>query len=373
MYDHRDEKFQMKQSLFICLCVSTFLALQFRESNAQCRDRVNSCDRAAAYCNLPRLANTLRPNPQPSNPEPTPSYVLWYFAFRFRGEPARMILNYAGIPFTDKRFNNDEFQATIKPTLPNGQVPLLQVNDKNLTQSNAIYRFLGRKYGLMGQTELETAYLDQVAELFRELIDITIPFIQLTIGSRTDLNKADEYKKFIPAINKYCKQLEGYLDAVPSGFFGRQVSWVDFYAADFILTLTNFAKDEVAKYPKVLAHQQKNFLRIASSKMRPSVLVICSLVIVFVAFAPNANADLMNEVRELDIFKLRESPGGCPTPGIGGRCPEANPIYFFKCCGYKNESCCFRLQDWLTVLFGVLIILILLAIIINLIRCIFCF
>jgi hypothetical protein len=53
--------------------------------------------------------------------------------------------------------------------------------------------------------------------------------------------------------------LEDLLSNSPSGFFGRQPSWVDFYVTDSILTMQNFAKDEVAKYPKLLAHQQKVF------------------------------------------------------------------------------------------------------------------
>lgn len=49
------------------------------------------------------------------------------------------------------------------------------------------------------------------------------------------------------------------LDQSPSGYFGRQISWVDFYVADSMLTMSNFAKAEVDKYPKILAHQQKVF------------------------------------------------------------------------------------------------------------------
>jgi hypothetical protein len=91
---------------------------------------------------------------------PTPKYVLHYFDFRFRGEPARMIFNFAGVPFTDNRIKPQDFPAVknskfcwylfdflIFTAFPNGQVPLLQIDDKNLSQSNSIYRYLGKKYG----------------------------------------------------------------------------------------------------------------------------------------------------------------------------------------------------------------------------------
>lgn len=71
-----------------------------------------------------------------------------------------MIFNYAGVPFTDNRIapqtfpsiKNSKFQLryfnkSLFKAFPNGQVPLLQIDGKNLTQSNAIYRYLGRKYG----------------------------------------------------------------------------------------------------------------------------------------------------------------------------------------------------------------------------------
>jgi hypothetical protein len=51
--------------------------------------------------------------------------------------------------------------------------------------------------------------------------------------------------------------MEALLDASGSGFFGRTVSWVDFYVTDSILTMNNYAATTVAKYPKLLAHQKK--------------------------------------------------------------------------------------------------------------------
>ncbi|KAI6219974.1 Protein F52A8 [Aphelenchoides besseyi] len=104
--------------------------------------------------------------------------------------------------------------------------------------------------------------------------------------------------------------------------------------------------------------------------MRSSRLLIGLLVVSVVALV---QADFIEELKDLDVLKFRESPRGCPVSGIGGQCPASNPVFYFKCCGDMNASCCFRLQDWLTVLVGIVIALMVIAIIINLIRCICCF
>lgn len=65
---------------------------------------------------------------------------------------------------------------------PNGQVPVLSIDNRQLSQSNAIYRYLARKFGLLGKSDMEMAYLDQISELFREMIDATTPYVQVKIG-----------------------------------------------------------------------------------------------------------------------------------------------------------------------------------------------
>lgn len=44
-----------------------------------------------------------------------PSYKLYYFNVRGRGELARLVLNYAGVPFEDYRFEMADWPA-IKPS-----------------------------------------------------------------------------------------------------------------------------------------------------------------------------------------------------------------------------------------------------------------
>ncbi|KAI9979775.1 hypothetical protein PInf_027881 [Phytophthora infestans] len=56
-----------------------------------------------------------------------PQLKLTYFDGKGRAELPRLIFNYAGIAFTDDRITHSDF-AALKPTLPFGQVPVLELD-----------------------------------------------------------------------------------------------------------------------------------------------------------------------------------------------------------------------------------------------------
>uniref|UniRef100_A0A0N4Z203 Transmembrane protein n=1 Tax=Parastrongyloides trichosuri TaxID=131310 RepID=A0A0N4Z203_PARTI len=100
--------------------------------------------------------------------------------------------------------------------------------------------------------------------------------------------------------------------------------------------------------------------------------IFAIIAISILATTTKADSSVVDEVKQLDPFQLRDSSLGCPIPVVGASCPESNALYYFKCCGKLLDSCCFRLQDWVTVLLLVMAALTVLAIIINIVRCIFC-
>ncbi|KHJ90795.1 glutathione S-transferase protein [Oesophagostomum dentatum] len=73
-------------------------------------------------------------------------YKLTYFNGRGLGECARQIFALADQKYEDVRMTQETFPA-LKPKLPFGQVPLLEEDGKELAQSNAINRYLARKFG----------------------------------------------------------------------------------------------------------------------------------------------------------------------------------------------------------------------------------
>ncbi|KAI6238727.1 GST protein [Aphelenchoides fujianensis] len=286
----------MLKLLSVLLLFLAFSHFGDRTEAAECRDKVERCDHAKPYCGWSSLRKTLsencektcgfcrsssssshkksKPKRHPSKPKskprkkrahgrhhpPAPSYPhykLHYFNFRFRGEPARLIFRYKKVPFEDFRIDPAEWPK-LKPNYPNGQVPALEINGKILMESGAIYRYLGRRFGLFGKDLLESAFLDATAELHRELVDATGGFIR----AKLKLTPGDPDKlyteEFLPALTKYLPQLVQKLKDSKSGFFGKSgVSWVDFYVSESTQTFDGFAHQEVAKYPEILEHMQR--------------------------------------------------------------------------------------------------------------------
>ncbi len=74
--------------------------------------------------------------------------TLTYFDFDgSRGLECRLALTLAGVEFDDNRIKREEWRA-LKPTLPFGALPMLEVDGRRLPQSTAILRWVGRNHGM---------------------------------------------------------------------------------------------------------------------------------------------------------------------------------------------------------------------------------
>ena len=90
------------------------------------------------------------------------------------GEPIRYALAIAGVTFEDARFvNRDEFLA-MKPTLRFGQVPYLEVDGKELFQSCAILRFIGRYFDASLYPVADAAMAVQVDAFLDQVKDMRV-------------------------------------------------------------------------------------------------------------------------------------------------------------------------------------------------------
>jgi glutathione S-transferase len=94
--------------------------------------------------------------------------ILTYFQFRGLGESIRLLLEDQGIVFEDRRVAFGPEWEALKPELPFGQVPRLQVGDRTIVQSQAILRHLGREHGLCGATEADRVRCDVSLEAARD-------------------------------------------------------------------------------------------------------------------------------------------------------------------------------------------------------------
>ncbi|MCF8168662.1 MAG: glutathione S-transferase family protein [Rhodoferax sp.] len=97
-----------------------------------------------------------------------PQLRLSYFDFHGgRGEPARLALAIGGIAFEDHRFSFPEFPE-IKKTAPLGQVPILHVDGVQVTQCDAINRYVGKLAGLYPTDPYQALLCDEVMYVVEE-------------------------------------------------------------------------------------------------------------------------------------------------------------------------------------------------------------
>lgn len=85
-----------------------------------------------------------------------------------RGEPARLALAIAGIPFEDDRVSFQDWPQR-KSETPFHAVPVLDVEGRALTQSNAINRFIGRLANLYPSDPWQAALCDEVMDAVEDI------------------------------------------------------------------------------------------------------------------------------------------------------------------------------------------------------------
>jgi len=98
-----------------------------------------------------------------------PGYKLTYFDFDGgRAEPIRIAFHAAGIDFEDKRISFPEFGEMRQGTRFNS-VPVLEIDGAEVTQSNALCRYVGKMAGLYPADDLQALYCDEVLDALEDL------------------------------------------------------------------------------------------------------------------------------------------------------------------------------------------------------------
>uniref|UniRef100_UPI001438F0E8 hematopoietic prostaglandin D synthase-like n=1 Tax=Bombus vancouverensis nearcticus TaxID=2705178 RepID=UPI001438F0E8 len=95
-------------------------------------------------------------------------YKLIYFNARGRAEHIRYIFAYTGIEYTDERIP-EELWPEYKDSMPYKKLPVLEIDGKPVAQSNAVARYLARKYDLMGKDEWDAMICDELVDTLGDL------------------------------------------------------------------------------------------------------------------------------------------------------------------------------------------------------------
>ncbi len=97
-------------------------------------------------------------------------YKLTYFDFPGgRGEPIRIAFHAAGIDFEDHRISFDEFLQT-REQMRFNCAPVLRIDGVEITQSNAMLRYVGKMAGLYPEDATQALYCDEAMDAVEDLL-----------------------------------------------------------------------------------------------------------------------------------------------------------------------------------------------------------
>merc|ERR1712168_291772 len=148
-----------------------------------------------------------------------------YFDAQAKGELTRLLLAAGNIDYEDFRVGFADWPGEIKATTPFGQMPVLYWDGEELAQSMAIARFVARKVGLAGKSDLEFCQADMIACHYED-IWTKLPKMKFAKSQEEREELAKEFlTEFLP---KWLKPLEAILAKRGNGWFaGNGATFAD--------------------------------------------------------------------------------------------------------------------------------------------------
>lgn len=167
-----------------------------------------------------------------------PDYKVYYFNVKALGEPLRFLLSYGNLPFDDIRITREEWPA-LKPTMPMGQMPVLEVDGKRVHQSLAMCRYVAKQVGLAGANPLEELQIDAIVDTindFRLKIAIVAYEPDDSVKEKKMITLNNEVIPFyLTKLNVIAKENSGHL------VLGK-TTWADVYFAGIVDYLNYLTK-----------------------------------------------------------------------------------------------------------------------------------
>lgn len=185
---------------------------------------------------------------------------LTYFDFSGgRAEPARLAMHIGGIPFEDHRFASKDF-AEIRKTTPLNQVPTLHLNDVQVTQSDAITRYVGKLAGLYPVNEFQALLCDEV---MGALEDVNVK-IGATFGMEGDALKGARDALVTGPLPRYLRWLQNQLENHGGEYFAdNRLTIADLKALVILRWLSGGVLDHIprsliaAEAPKLVEYMNR--------------------------------------------------------------------------------------------------------------------
>ncbi|XP_037032086.1 glutathione S-transferase-like [Bradysia coprophila] len=183
-------------------------------------------------------------------PSENPKFKLSYFNVKALAEPIRLLFAYGGVDYEDIRVSQEEW-AVLKPTMPMGQMPVLEVDGQRVHQSVSMARYVAKRVNLSGANDWENLLIDTAVDTvndFRAKIATVQyePDEAVKEKKRVTLN-AETIPFYLTKLDAIAKENNGHLAL-------GKLTWADFYLTGIIDYLNYMVKfDLLAAYPNLKA------------------------------------------------------------------------------------------------------------------------
>ncbi|KAL7040526.1 hypothetical protein ACKWTF_000426 [Chironomus riparius] len=177
-----------------------------------------------------------------------PEYKVFYFNVKALGEPLRFLLSYGNLPFEDVRISRNDWPA-LKPTMPMGQMPVLEVDGKRVHQSLAMCRYIAKQVGVAGKDAFEDLQIDALVDTINEFrLKIAIVSYEPddAVKEKKMITLTQEVIPFyLTKMNVVAKENGGHLVL-------NRTTWADIYFAGIIDYLNYLTKlDLLENFPNL--------------------------------------------------------------------------------------------------------------------------
>ncbi len=184
-------------------------------------------------------------------------YKLTYFDVDGgRGEPVRIALHAAGIDFEDVRVSFPEFME-MRGNLRFHCLPVLQIDGIEVTQSNAMCRYVGRLSGLYPENALQALYCDEALGAVEDVLHQVVH----TFGLQDEELRIAREKLVDGWLSIYLKGLNEMLDRGGDYFADKRLTVADlkvFGLTRWLMSgdLDHVPKDMVQRLaPRLVEHE----------------------------------------------------------------------------------------------------------------------
>jgi len=184
----------------------------------------------------------------PSQPSENPTFTLFYFNVKALAEPIRFLFAYGAQEYEDVRVTRDEWPA-LKPTMPMGQMPVLEVDGHRVHQSISMARYVAKRVGLGGTNDWENLIIDTAVDTVNDFR------LKIAVVSYEPDDEVKEKKNITLTTEVIPFYLEK-LDAIAQDNGGHlalgRLTWADIYFAGILDYLNYLTKtDLIEKHPNL--------------------------------------------------------------------------------------------------------------------------